>query len=235
MKKFTLYTIATVFGALMCAAPAFAATTATLTPSSANVKTGTEFSVALSVDSAGTSNFADRVEVTYPADMLEVVSFSQKAPWMPLTQSGYDSTDNIKGVMIKTAGYTGGISAATDFGTVIFRAKKAGSATVAVGTGSLAYEASVQTLVSGNSIAIAITGLVLDSSPAPVTAEVNKIDQTQDRSTTPSPLSEQSASAIGAGIFGGMTAWFWIVGVIALLIIARFGYKAYAKKEGTKE
>ena len=94
--------------ALFFASPVLAATTASLSPSSVNVVPGQVFSITATVNPQGVNNFAEKLEVNYPADTLEVISFVLSGNWMALTQAGYDSIDNINGTLIKSAGYPSG-------------------------------------------------------------------------------------------------------------------------------
>src|SRR4051812_16821823 len=82
---------------------ASAATTAAFAPATADVSAGRTFNIAISVNPQGTANFAEKVEVDFPADLLEVTSFSFASNWMAMAQPGFDSTDNANGILIKTA------------------------------------------------------------------------------------------------------------------------------------
>jgi len=73
----------------------------------------------------------------YAAEYLQLSSFVFANSWMPLSKSGYDVVDNIGGRAIKTAGYPGGFTNPTKFGTAIFAVKKSGNATVALSSDSL--------------------------------------------------------------------------------------------------
>jgi len=100
-----------------------------LLASSQNAKLGEQFSVAITVTpTSGEKVYTSKVAVSYPSDMLEVVSFSFAPTWLALHVSGYDVVTN--DLIIKTAGYPGGFSTDKLFGSIIFRAKKEGVANI---------------------------------------------------------------------------------------------------------
>jgi len=161
MKKITLTSIAAVIGMFTFAIPVLAATTASLSPASMSVAPGEKFIVIISVNPQGTANYAEKLEVNYPSDILEAASFTLGDKWIAMTAAGYDSTDNINGVLIKTAGYPSGFSSSAVFGTVSFTAKKAGSGTIKIGNSSLAFQASAQSAITGNETTFVVTAPVV--------------------------------------------------------------------------
>ena len=116
----------TFVGSLLLATPAFAGTSVVINPGTVKTTPGQTFTLTISVDSAGVKNYAEKVELDYPADVIEVKSFTFSNDWIQLTQSGYDQTDNTNGVLIKSAGLPSGLSSLTTFGTVTFSVKKVG-------------------------------------------------------------------------------------------------------------
>ncbi len=168
-KKIGLTTILAL-SILIGSEKAFAVTSATLSPTSISSTPGSTFSVSIALNPQGTANFADKVEITYPAETLEVTSFTWGSTWMPLTQTGYDSIDNTNGIVIKTGGYPGGFSTAQNFGTLTFRVKKVGTGTIRIGNNSLAYESNRQTAITGNTSSFAVTSPTTPvPTPRPVT------------------------------------------------------------------
>jgi hypothetical protein len=156
---------------------ALAATTAVLSPSAVSTAPGKTFTVSIRVDPKGTANYAEKVVLNYPADLLKVDSFSFGSGWTPLTQSGYDSIDNTHGVLIKTAGYPSGITTATSFGTVTFSVKKAGTGSISIGNGSEAFEKDDQSAITGNAVGITSSAAAAvvsqpQAAPAPMTTAV---------------------------------------------------------------
>ena len=155
MKKITIITIA--LGLFIFALPVLASTVATLSPSSVNTTTGKTFSVTISVDPKGSANYAEKVEVNFPAENLRVSSFSLGSDWMALSQSGYDLIDNVNGILIKSAGYAGGFSQPTVLGTITFSVLKSGSGIIKIGNNSLAFDIKNQTAISGNEVPVSIS------------------------------------------------------------------------------
>src|SRR3989344_3109057 len=110
MKKNILIITLVMIGALALALPTLAATTVSLSPASVSVKSGQIFNVSVTVNPQGINNYAEKIELKYPADILQVNSFTLNSAWMALTQPGYDLIDNTNGVLIKSACYPGGLS-----------------------------------------------------------------------------------------------------------------------------
>lgn len=122
-------------------------------------KVGQTFSVPVSIDPASEKNYTARLALTFSPDVLEVASFTFAKNWIALSQPGYDLIDNQGGNFIKTAGHPGGFSETVLFGTITFRAKKAGEDVVTVGIKSFILNAKSQsTLTSRPRIVVAVTG-----------------------------------------------------------------------------
>ena len=129
-KNLTILTIAVLFGVLGFVSPALAATDFTLSlPAGTNYEVGDTFKANL-VISPAEKIYTVGAQLSYPADLLKVDSFSFASTWMPLSQSGYDSIDNTSGLLIKTAGYAGGTDSPKTLGTVTFRVLNSGQATI---------------------------------------------------------------------------------------------------------
>jgi len=141
-----------------------AVTTATLVPSATQVAPGATLQVRVTLDPASTVNYAEKVALIYPADLLEATGFTFAPTWVALTQPGYDSIDNINGVMYKSAGYPAGFNSATLYGTASFRAKGVGTAKIGLGSDSVSYEKSASSTITGNNSVVTITAV-----PATVT------------------------------------------------------------------
>ncbi|MGD9581975.1 MAG: hypothetical protein AB7V50_11425 [Vampirovibrionia bacterium] len=73
-----------------------------------------------------------QANINFPADLVSVESFTYANTWFPMNQTGYDLIDNASGKLIKTAGYPSGFNKETLLGTVIFKAKKAGSISISI-------------------------------------------------------------------------------------------------------
>lgn len=154
------------FGAVTVAAPVLAATSVSFAPVSANARQGQTFILTIAVNPQGVKNYTAKMELRYPADLLEIKSFVFANGWTPLSQPGYDLIDNTSGTLIKTAGYPGGISSPAAFGTVSFFAKKSGSGAIILDSNSFALDANNQNVLAGASFQTAVT----ISAPTPVSA-----------------------------------------------------------------
>jgi len=120
-----------------------------LAPQSANYTAGQLFQVTISVNPQGDAIYTAKAELTYPADLIEIRSFTFTNGWMGLAQPGYDLTDNKNGVLIKTGGWPGGFSSAKNLGTVLFYVKKTGSAIIKISDNSLALNAENKNVFDG--------------------------------------------------------------------------------------
>ena len=126
-----------------------AAANFSFSPGEISAKTGQNFNLSVSIDPQGVKIYTAKVEINFPADLLKPESFSFGPGWMPLSQTEYDLTDNANGILIKTAGYAGGIAGAANFGTITFSAKKEGSGIIKTGDSSMALNADSQNNLSG--------------------------------------------------------------------------------------
>ncbi|MEI8130265.1 MAG: cohesin domain-containing protein [bacterium] len=240
MKKYS--TILIVLGVLMFSHATFAATTASMSPSSVNAVAGTTFTITVSVDSATDVNDAEKIEIKYPTDLVSVTNVAQTNEWMALTQAGYDSLDATNGILIKTAGLPGGFSGKKVFETITFTAKSAGVGQISIDSNSIAFQESTQTAITSAPVAITITAPLEQKVTTVTTTPVKKVAPVeavkapevvapaQTETVTTQAL---SASAIGAGTWSVRSGWFWafIVTLIALLAVSARFY-VYAKKYG---
>lgn len=247
MKKITTIKIATFLGALMFALPAFAfgSTTASFNPDEISVSLGNEFTVTVSIDSHGTKDFAEKIKINYPADLVEVKSFTQAPVWMSLNQPSYDLIDNTNGILIKSAGYPNGFSTPTAYGTIIFKTLKAGNGKITFNGDSKAFQESTQSEITGNSVVINITsggggggGRIIKTEDGGGTKEIKKITGTttpaKSKPIVPEKVEEipLMASATGTGFNVPLP---WILGIIILLLLARMSYLEYKKYQEKKK
>ena len=235
----------TIFGTLAFSVPAFAATTASLTPVQVKVTTGQQFNIVVMVSPQGTKDYAEKIEIDYPADTLQVTSFTLGNGAMALSQSGYDSTDNVNGVLVKTAGYSGGISSPTMFGTILFTAKKSGSGTIAIGSQSSSFQSSGQTAITGTGASFAVSAVTVAPSTAPTTnlAPVSSVNgqviaaatttaTSTSTTTADNTVSNSQLAAVSASVpTGSGSVWIWVA-IIALLAVV--GGWIYGRKSSKK-
>ena len=195
MNKNTFKTILFAAVGLLVAPVAFAANIV-FTPSTANVNTGDIFTVQVSVNPQVKIG-AVEVELKYPADLLEVSSFTLDSHWMA---AGDNSVDNVKGVAVKSGGYPGGTTSQTVFGAVSFKAKKAGSATVSLGSNSMAlnassanvltYEATVQATIKDATKPVTQTPAQTQQQTVPSTTTQKKTTPSTSGQVSQAPTSE---------------------------------------------
>ncbi len=229
MKKILLTYALTALGVMVLAVSAIAATTVSLSPANVSVTSGKTFNVTISVNPQGIANYTEKIELNYPADVLEVRSFNFGGSWMPLAQSGYDLIDNANGVLIKTAGYPGGLSSTATFGTVSFYAKKAGSGTIKLGNGSLALDANNQNVLSGTpevSVVVLAPAIVPVESPAEQPVDEQPI---VEEPIAQQPAGTQQISLIAAlGVILTLgTGNLWLGIIVGLAILAGLIYVIY--------
>jgi hypothetical protein len=190
-------------------------------------------------------NYTAKIELHYPADLLEVKSFTFAPSWMPLAQSGYDRLDNLNGVLIKTAGYPAGISAPTTFGTVSFRAKKNGTGLITLNRNSFAWDANSQNVLANVAVqtVVAVATPVTPVAPrvpiAPITATtprtpvsttseelplVPALEQPLVASSTPLPST--TARSLSASI-GNLLSLGTDNVIVEILVVLIFGLAIY--------
>ena len=183
-KRNNIIGTAVLLALLMTAASALAATVS-FVPASIEAKNGGHFNAGISVDAQGAKTYTVKIEINYPADALEVESFSFGSGWTALVQPGYDVIDNVHGKLIKTAGYPGGLSSQASFGTIVFKAKKNGHQALRMTTNSLALDAANHNTM---------TGLPVESSVliTPVAPPLEKPNKPQTPNPALSPESKQA-------------------------------------------
>jgi len=242
MKK-TIFTV--LFAGLVVLVlitPVLAATTVSLSPTSISATAGQNFVLTVKIDPQSVKNYTAKMELTYPTDLLRVNSFTFGTSWMPVSQPGYDSIDNINGILVKTAGYPGGVASQATFGTISFFAKKTGTGIIKLGSNSLALDATNQNLLSSGNVQTSFS-----IAAAPVSAPVE--EGTEEVTTEPTtevevPLTEVAKEAtpqtnlladlsIAWGGVGQMTIVMIIVTLclIALAYIGSREWKAMQKRK----
>ena len=245
MRKSILTTLLGAFGAMVLALPVLAATSMSFTPVNVSVSKGQGFTLTIGINPQGVKNYTAKTELRYPADLLEVKSFTFANGWTALSQSGYDLIDNTNGVFIKTAGYPGGVSSSVTFGTVSFLAKKSGNGIITLNSNSFALDANNQNVLAGASVQ---TAVAISAPPAPVqttpttpiaAAPAPKEEEptvqpeqetsiAQEQPTAPQPIAPQSLLAQVGG-FTTLGTDSAIVGIfVAVIIFALIGYAIYA-------
>ncbi len=238
MKKYS--TILIVLGVLMFSHATFAATTASMSPSSVNAVAGTTFTLTVNVDSASDVNDAEKIIIKYPTELVSVANIVQTNDWMALTQAGYDSLDTTNGIITKTAGFPAGFSGKKVFETITFTAKASGTGQISIDSSSVAFLESTQGTITSTPVSVTITAPVEQKVTTETTTPAKKVVSVEAPKTpeVTAPVATEtvtaqalSASAIGAGTWSVRSGWFWafIVTLVALLAVSARFY-VYAKK-----
>lgn len=132
------------------------------------VPVGKSFSLPVTIDPAGDLQYTVRFSVKFPADSVEVVSFSLDSDWMAVLQPSYDLIDNENGQLIKTAGFPSGFSEKEDFGTITFRAKRAGEFVITTDSQSFILNVQSESTLSARPQVLVIVTEAATSLPEPV-------------------------------------------------------------------
>lgn len=174
-----ILTIFVVLGVFIIAGTANASSVL-LNPINVSVTKGQIFTIAVTVDPAGAKIYTVKSVINYPSNILEATAFTfvEGTPaWIPLSQPGYDSMT--AGEVIKTAGFPGGFTAQQKLGTITFRAKESGTASIMVSPSSLAYDAQSKNTLSGTQ------GSVAAIVSAPAVAVPQKTESQSRQQQTP--------------------------------------------------
>lgn len=256
VKKYLFAIILGAFGAMAIVAQALAATSVSFTPVSVSVRQGQTFTLTIGVNPQGAKNYTAKTELHYPADLLEVKSFTFAPSWMPIAQPSYDLTDNTNGVFIKTAGYPGGLSSATTFGTVSFLAKKSGNGAITLDSNSFALDANNQNVIGNATVQTVVA--ISASTPTQTTPTTQTIPITsttltapveesieegsmlgeeapvvQEPTTEPQSMEQSLLASVGSVVTLGTDSV--IVGLlVAVIVLALAGYAIYAMIQKTR-
>lgn len=227
---------------------ALAATTISFSPLAGEYREGQTFSVNVVVNPQSPV-YTVKAELNYSANLLEVQSFTFANNWMPLSQSGYDLIDNSNGVLIKTAGYPSGLSSQAALGTVVFRVKARGSATVKLGDGSLVLDGNNANTINNFSSQVIFTLMekVVSTTPTPtpqpktitqsVVSQIEPEPQTatppeMEENIQPGELAEVEQEAQTAAVSGASSILpgIWLTAIFVLLSLV-IGFLAGRKTE----
>jgi hypothetical protein len=215
--------LATTVLALVLATPAYAGTLS-LAPSAPSLRVGQTISVIVSANPGPETQYTVKAMMSFSPNTLEVTGFTYNSAWTPLAQPGYDSVDNTAGTMVKTAGYPGGFTINKPFGTITFRAKAAGTATVSISGASLMLNSTNQnTYTSGGVTTTTLTvGAAPSATPRPSISvrptAIPSVTAVVSQSPTPSATPNTEVATIGSNFTS--STWFrgLSLAVIAILV-----------------
>ena len=235
-------TLSIIFAALALALPAsVSAASISLSPSTVSVTPGKTFTVTLTAVPSGAKVYTARANVSFDPALVSVSGFDLASDWLALKAGGYDLVDNTNGSLIKTAGYPGGVTAPTVFGTVTFTAKAAGTAAISVTGQSMMLDDNNKNALSGTqgsavaTIAAATapapapapakTTAAAKSAPKPVVAKTSVVStttatMTESATTTPtaSPTPALAAAGAAAKPSSGSAVYVWLAALAVVLI-----------------
>ena len=226
MKKIKILNRIIISALLIIPMFTFASTAISLSPNSGTYSVGKTYSVNLYVNPQGSNIYTVKLEAKYPADLLEVTNFTFANGLTPLSQTGYDLIDNGGGIIIKTAGYSGGSSVNGLFGTITFHIKKAGQATVEMTSNSQAFDENNTNVISSLPKATFTFTDVAVVTP-PIKTTITPPKNTITASTTNAPVSSvenanvptttspQVAAVVEAK--SNINYIYWILGLVAIL------------------
>ncbi len=224
-------------GALLLPTAAFASAI-TLAPTSVATTEGKSFSVTIGVDPSSGKAYTVRANISFDPSVLTLTDFSFAPKWMPLSQSGYDITDNVNGALVKTGGYPGGATAGTILGTATFRAKKSGATVINATADSLILDASNKNAVAGSqgSVAVTIATAIAPSTPVqtvtkpavtPVETAISAVIEstTTEIASTSNEVAPQTASALSSldNILTLNTGSAAVASLVTIVVIATLG------------
>ena len=160
-----------------------------LTPTAAEARTGGQTAVTVEVLPGSNPIYTTRLVLNYPADKLEVAQVSYENWWMPLS-IGINASD-AAGTLVRTAGFPRGLDSNRNFMRVIFNAKRPGTATISVNSGSVAMDRRGLNEFGGGLAQTTVTITGEPSAAAAVTAPVARVT-----SVTPAAGTEPEAEAL---------------------------------------
>jgi hypothetical protein len=212
------------------AVPAYAATFH-LEPATGRVSVGEDISVAVFVNTQDEKIVTAKLALQYPENLLEFVSFTPSAQWMPLSASGYDSARI--GSIVKTSGFPGGFTGEKKFGEIILRAKNAGSAEVSIlADNSLLLNAQgVNKLneISGAVVTItsAVPAEVMKKSTGTLVEPFEELKSRGELPTTSKLIatSSEQGAAVSQSFLASLGLRGWLIIILVIGIVAAVAWR----------
>ncbi|MBP6886241.1 MAG: hypothetical protein KBC02_03285 [Candidatus Pacebacteria bacterium] len=188
MKKLSIFLVVLALSLGSSSSASASSSTITLSPAAKSVAPGQTVTVSVQIIPNGSEVTTVKAKISFPADILEVQKFTFGDEWLPLTQPGYSVTDNVGGLLVRTAGFPGGLTTAKTLGTIAFRVKAAGSASIIITSDSLLLDPTNVNVFSASSASM-LTSVQTAATPVPV------INKTIAKSASPSPSVVASSSS----------------------------------------
>ncbi len=165
----------------------------TFLPALGSYNTGETFTTSVFVTpAAGESISATKISLTFPADKLEIVSYTPVNGGNILAHIGI-KTDNAAGTIVDNVAFNPAITASTKVATIIFKAKAEGNAQLAVSPDSKLLDTANTDKKTTSAMA---TYTVSVPAPAPVTTPAPVVPETTvDTVVTPTSTPESTPQA----------------------------------------
>lgn len=167
------------------------ASTITFSPATVSTTAGGTFNVTVSVDPNGVKVYGIQLDAAFPAEIIEATGMTLESGWIAPANP---SINNTAGTLTQMAGIGGGFDAKKTLGTIHFKAKKAGTATISVAGSSNVTNAQGANTVSGaqgTSVATVSGGGTTPPAPAPTTQtqteQQGEVQGAQTTAQAPSP------------------------------------------------
>ena len=203
MLKKTFVIIFTIGILFFTSSAAQASTNLSFYPLKISVKEGQTFRVSINVNPKGIKNYTVKSSIKFPADLVSLKTWTYANDWMPIRKNGYDSFDNTKGLLVRTAGYPDGFDKTTNFGSAVFVAKKSGVGVIEFANDNLALGADNDNLYdSGNQLAMTILNL---DGTLPAGATSSSSSSVSVKETVPVIASSTTSSSSAPVEEGGTT------------------------------
>lgn len=216
-----------------------------VTPDTGVYKAGDIVALTISVNPEGNTIYTAMLDASFSRATLEIISFSLNDQLLPLRASGYETLDNVNGVLRKTGGYTGGITSLTTFGTIQARVKNSGTATFMItdnsqlldvnnvdqqrGTQTFSYEIKTVTRTTPGKttpVKSAVPTKTQEENLPTVTTREEEIPVT----ITSKASSTQTAAIGDSGTGNNLPLWaIGIIGAIALFVAGYFVGNRYRR------
>ncbi len=127
-------------------------------PESSKSTVGKTVTLNIDIDPGNDRLYTVRADIRFPSNMLSVDTWNFNKDWWALRQLDSDSLDNNAGTLVRSAGFTGGVIERKRFGTLTFKTKAEGTATITVNGKSYILDADGANKLSNNGSATIVIG-----------------------------------------------------------------------------
>lgn len=179
-------------------------------------------SFVVTVYPAGETIYSVQADLLFDTAVLDILSVEYASGWLPLTQSGYDEINESQGVIVKTAGYPGGVNTPTVFATITTRLTGTGTGAVRTTSDTQVLNAESENVYTGNASGSVVIRAVpvapaVSSEPTPEETVSIEPDTVSVRANT-GDEAQLAAAGTAAGDFP-----FYPFGLIALALLIGVG------------